>query len=124
MRYREFCTEGDVVGFAPKSNTKAADDIAGANYTGNAYNDGELMQKIHCFLMDKRNSMEDKMRALAKLDEIMGVDQGEVTPRDVQLYIQNEDPPEEGECADPEPFVPYPDAMIPGKGKPNLKVVK
>jgi hypothetical protein len=124
MKIKDIISEGEVVGFKPKSNTKAADDIEKSKYTGNTYNDGELMQKIHCFIMDPKNSMEDKMRALAKLDEIMGVDNGMVTPRDVQLYMQNEDPPEDGECKDPEPFVPYPDSAIPGKPRPKFKVVK
>ncbi len=55
---------------------------------GNAWQDMKLMNRIHEFVMDSRNAMEDKIRALGRLDEVMGETDKPVTQSDVEEYIQ------------------------------------
>lgn len=53
---------------------------------GNAYHDGELMASIDKFVK-QGNPIDEKIRALRKLDQVMGIDSGEITEQDVRDYI-------------------------------------
>jgi len=61
--------------------------ILDAPIAGNAYHDNALMNRIHTFVMSDSNDMKDKIEAIKKLDEVMGMTQDEVTSNDVENYI-------------------------------------
>ena len=47
-----------------------------------------LMQMINAFVIEAKNSMSDKIKAISKLEnEVMGMSQ-KVTKRDVETYIE------------------------------------
>lgn len=54
---------------------------------GNAYSDGELLHKIHQFVLDENNTTEDKLKALHRLDQVMGVDTDYPTEKDLNEYL-------------------------------------
>ena len=60
--------------------------ILDAPIAGNAYHDGKLMNRIHAFVMSD-NAMSDKIAALKKLDQVMGMEQENVTSSDDENYI-------------------------------------
>jgi len=57
---------------------------------GNAYHDQSLMDVIDVFVLDDGNSMSDKIKALEKLDAVMGIP-SKVTKSDVEEYIAQAD---------------------------------
>jgi len=58
-----------------------------APIAGNAFSDSGLMDAINRFVLCKGNSICEKIRALRKLDQVMGIDTA-VTEEDVREYIE------------------------------------
>lgn len=113
MRFREFCTEGDVVSF----NRNKATDTPSLD----SLNDEDSLIN---HILNPGLDVEDKIDALEKLDQLRGQDSGIVTIRDVQQFIQ--DAQADGMEYEPPKKVekPYPDSWVDGPEKPNLKIVK
>ena len=61
--------------------------ILSAQFVGNAYSDGELLDAIHDFIADEDNTMKDRCMALQKMDQMMGEDSGIPTAREVNEYL-------------------------------------
>ena len=55
---------------------------------GNAYSDRPLFDAVHEFLMSDANSMEDKIKVLAKSDKAMGSKSPAADEQAVKDYIQ------------------------------------
>ena len=64
---------------------------------GNAAGDRSLFDAAHLILMDGAESTENKMLALMKIDEAMGLN-SDITFWDVQEYIDSFEAP--GDCSD------------------------
>ena len=62
-------------------------NIESRHIVGNAYIDSDLMREIHLFILDERTPMPFKIRALKKLDQVMGVE-SDVAEADVFAYIR------------------------------------
>ncbi len=89
MTFKEFLNEGDVVQFPKIKKQNELEKILSSGIKGNAYHDRDLMQRIHNFVADKSNPMEDRIKALKKLDDVMGVQGTKVTANDVESYLRN-----------------------------------
>ncbi len=66
--------------------TQTIEQIETTPVAGNAFSDGPLMRAIHEFMLSDA-AVADKMRALRKLDQVMGVE-SEVTEASVAEYLR------------------------------------
>ena len=66
---------------------KSIEDLEAVAITGKDDIDSELRNDVHCFIHDSANSMEEKIRAMAIMDALMGFDPGEIHVHDVVSYI-------------------------------------
>lgn len=64
-------------------------DILSHKIVGNAMSDQKLMDEIDAFVADESNSMIDRRKALKKLDDVMGVDQGLPSEQEVLDYLRD-----------------------------------
>jgi len=87
MTFKDFLLyEGDVVKFDHPAK-KEIDAILTAPIKGNAYHDGKLMQRIHDFVANEKNPMSLRIKAIEKLDKVMGQPAEKVTAKDVEEYL-------------------------------------
>lgn len=72
------------------SNSKRTiEEIQAMPIIGDAYHDGPLLQACHDFIADDSNAMEDKIKAIEKIDETMGEkSEKPITEKDVNSYIK------------------------------------
>ena len=62
-------------------------EIQNLAIVGDANSDQHIFNECHTFVMDDNNSMKDKIKALKKIDETMGIG-SEPTAADVETYIK------------------------------------
>ena len=63
------------------------DQILSAEVIGNAHSDADLLNAIHQYVVSDAHSRSDKMKALAKLDEVMGLEPSGGGEADLDDYI-------------------------------------
>lgn len=55
---------------------------------GNAMSDACLLEDIHCFIVDTDNTLADRLAAMRRLDEVMGVDCPYPTEEELVQYME------------------------------------
>jgi hypothetical protein len=61
--------------------------LLGTEIVGNAYDDHDLLQWADQIILSDAATMDQKIQALRRLDEVIGEEQEEVTELDVIEYI-------------------------------------
>ena len=90
ITFKEYLLEGDVVSMDAHKFKGIIDNILKTSIKGNAHADGTLMQAIHEFVLDPKAPMAYKIKAIEKLDAVMGQENPTVTAKYVEEYIKGE----------------------------------
>jgi hypothetical protein len=62
-------------------------DILKAKPVGNAYSDEALLDAIDKYIVNPRTAMADKVKAAAKMDEVMGLDSPADPEYSIRVYL-------------------------------------
>ncbi len=80
--------EGDVIDFPSPKVKQELDRLLNTKIAGNYKGDETLWNDLETFIMDKKNPMGYRVKALKKLDQVIGEVQPSYSAKDVEEYYK------------------------------------